>query len=183
MLLAKKTIPVIGNSSKRGVLMSKEIVSQDNNEKKPGFPVNPDLIRKELEKRYDEAAKLLEDNDEIERVLQRLEKKLADLPVVGGIFADVPVMISLVRSYIIKEYPDIPIGSIVAVVAGILYIVSPVDLIPDVTPGAGYLDDAGVVAICLALIGSDLDEYKEWRKANGKVANPAPINVTPTVIG
>ena len=89
-------------------------------------------------------------------------------------------MISLVRSYLVKEYPDIPVGSIVAIVAGALYLLSPIDLVPDTTPGVGYLDDAGVVAICLALVKSALDEYKEWRKVNGRSLNLDPvINVEP----
>ena len=90
-----------------------------------------------LESRYEEAAVLLGDEDKVERVLQRLEKKLKDIPVAGEALSSLPVLISLVRSYVKKEYTDIPIGSIVAVLAAILYTASTIDIIPDVIPIAG----------------------------------------------
>lgn len=41
---------------------------------------------------------------------------------------------------------------------------SPIDLIPDFIPVVGYVDDALVVAACLAMVESDLEIYKEWKK-------------------
>ena len=121
-----------------------------------------------LESRYEEAAVLLGDEDKVERVLQRLEKKLKDIPVAGEALSSLPVLVSLVRSYVKEEYTDIPIGSIVAVLAAILYTASTVDIIPDVIPIAGYLDDAAVIAACLSFVSSDVEEYRTWRAANGK---------------
>ncbi len=121
-----------------------------------------------LEGRYEEASAILKDEDKVERVLQRLEKKLDVIPIAGEALSSLPVLISLVRSYVKKEYADIPIGSIVAVLAAILYTVSTIDLIPDVIPIAGYLDDAAVIAACLSFVNSDVEEYRAWRAANGK---------------
>ena len=117
---------------------------------------------------YEEAAKIVQDEDRLERLLQRLEKKLSLIPVAGDMLSKVPAMVSLVRSYAKGEYRDLPLGSVLAIVAAILYVVNQVDLIPDFIPGAGYLDDAAVLAVCLKLVGDDVDEYVAWRKANGK---------------
>lgn len=122
-----------------------------------------------LEKGYDNAEKTLENEDKMERLLQRAEKKLRKIPKVGDIIAVLPVFISLVRNYVKKEYTDIPIGSIIAIVSTIAYVVSPIDIIPDAIPGAGYLDDAAVVTACLTLVKSDVDEYVAWREKNGKL--------------
>ena len=54
----------------------------------------------------------------------------------------VPVMISLIKSYIEKEYTEIPLGTIIAVISALIYVVSPIDIIPDSIPGAGYIDGA-----------------------------------------
>ena len=83
--------------------------------------------------------------------------------------AYVPVMISMVRSYICKEYTDVPPVTIVAVVSTLIYILTPIDLIPDAIPVIGYLDDLAVIAACWALVGSDVEAYIAWRQANGKV--------------
>ena len=103
--------------------------------------------QEELEKGYKKAEKVLSNEKKLDKVLIRTEKKLNLLPVVGTSLAMIPSMISLVRR---------------------IYFVSPVDLIPDVIPVAGHLDDAAVVGACLALVKSDLDDYKEWRENNKK---------------
>lgn len=123
----------------------------------------------ELEKGYASAEKLLGDRDALERFLQRLEKKLRKLPLAGNALASIPVLASLIRSYTKKEYTDIPIGSIIAIISALIYFVSPIDFIPDFIPGVGHVDDAVVIAACLKLVESDVEEYIKWRKANGKV--------------
>lgn len=123
----------------------------------------------ELEKGYGEAEELLHDEDKMERFLQRLEKKLKTVPVAGNKLAVVPIMASLVRSYVKKEYTDIPIGTIISVIAALLYFVSPIDFIPDSIPVLGYFDDAAVVAACWKLVESDVEEYIKWRETSGKV--------------
>lgn len=124
---------------------------------------------KELKKGYRKAEELLEDSDKLERFLQRLEKKLKTIPVAGDKLAVLPIMASLVRNYSKKEYTDIPIGSIIAIISALIYFVSPVDIVPDSIPVIGYFDDAAVVAACWKLVDSDIEEYENWRKQHGKV--------------
>lgn len=122
----------------------------------------------QLEKGYDEAEKLLKDEDKIERFLLRLEKKLKTIPVAGNKLAVVPIMASLVKNYVKKEYTDIPIGTIIAIVSSLIYFVSPIDFIPDSIPVLGYFDDAAVVAACWKLVESDVEEYEKWHNENEK---------------
>ena len=89
------------------------------------------------------------------------------MAVVGGVLSDIPLLASLVRSYVKKEYTDIPVGSILAAIGALAYFVSPIDLIPDTIPGAGYIDDSVVITVCIKMIDSDLKEYKLWRDENG----------------
>lgn len=115
---------------------------------------------------FREAEEMLKDEDKMERFLQRLEKKLKTIPVAGNKLANVPIMVSMVRSYIKKEYKDIPIGTIIAIISALIYFVSPIDIIPDSIPFLGYFDDAAVVAACWKLVESDVDEYIKWRQYN-----------------
>ena len=121
-----------------------------------------------LKQGYEEAKRKLEKPDQVEKVLQELEKKLDKIPGIGDWLADVPAVISLIRSYIRKEYKDVPVASIIAALAAVIYVVSPVDLIPDVIPAIGVLDDAVVFVACWKLIHNDIDKYQEWRKQAGK---------------
>ena len=45
------------------------------------------------------------------------------------------------------------------VVAGLIYFISPVDAIPDITPLIGYLDDLGVITALLRFLGHELVPY------------------------
>ena len=120
----------------------------------------------ELGNGFSEAEELLKDEKKTEDFLLQLEKKLKVVPKVGNTLATIPVLISLVRDYIRKVYTTIPLGTIVAIVSALLYFLTPIDLIPDAILGAGYIDDALVVAACLKLVQSDVEEYNKWRNNN-----------------
>ena len=120
----------------------------------------------ELKKGYKKAEILLHDENKLEIFLQKIENKLTIVPIVGNALSYIPVMISMIRSYVRKEYTEIPIGSILSMISALIYFVSPVDIIPDFLPVVGYLDDAAVVAACIKLVKSDIDDYKQWRKIN-----------------
>lgn len=121
-----------------------------------------------LEKGFEKARETLKNAKKIEELLQKAEEKLKVIPKVGDTLAYFPILVSLLRSYFIKEYTEIPASSMVAIVSAIIYVVTPIDIIPDFIPVAGYLDDAAVIAVCYKLVKTDLDAYCQWREENGK---------------
>ena len=56
-----------------------------------------------------------------------------------------------------------PMRLIVAFLLGIAYLVSPIDIVPDVIPFAGWIDDLVVVTAVLRLARFDLERYRRWR--------------------
>jgi uncharacterized membrane protein YkvA (DUF1232 family) len=78
------------------------------------------------------------------------------------------MLVSLVRSYIRKDYRDVPLGSIIAIVSALIYFLSPIDLLPDSIPVLGYVDDAAVFAFVWKMVADDIEEYRKWQEANGK---------------
>lgn len=126
--------------------------------------IGEETIEKVLEDKKGEAEDLLNDVDKMEQFLEKLEKKLALVPMIGDKLTDVPVLISMVRSYVKKEYTEIPLGAIIGIVAALIYFVSPADLIADAIPVVGYLDDIVVLGWVLKMVHDDLDEYREWKK-------------------
>ena len=128
------------------------------------------LSEEEVQARFDKskekAKKLLEDEDKMDRFLERLEKKLKHIPVVGGILSEIPTLISLVKAFIQKKYLEIPIGSVIAIVGALIYFLSPVDLIPDLLPAIGLVDDAAVLTLAFKLVHDDVVEFKAWRGKN-----------------
>ena len=116
--------------------------------------------------KYNDAKDLLADDSKTEKFLQDLEKKLRVIPRIGDLLGDVPLLISLVRHYIKKDYTKLPLGSLISIMAALIYVFSPFDFIPDLIPGIGYLDDAAVIALAVKLVGEDLEDYRKWRIEN-----------------
>ena len=61
-----------------------------------------------------------------------------------------------------KEYSIDP-GVKAWLLFALVYFVIPLDAIPDVVPGVGYLDDAAVVAWVIHQISDELRQYRRWR--------------------
>ncbi|WP_200258720.1 DUF1232 domain-containing protein [Halorhodospira neutriphila] len=91
--------------------------------------------------------------------------KVAGRGPLGRFIKDVRLMLALVRDYWRGDYRQVPWWAIAAVAAALLYILNPVDLIPDFIPVVGHIDDATVVAACLLLVEQQLAEYEAWREA------------------
>ena len=119
-----------------------------------------------LEKGYSDAEKIISDVDKTEELLNSLEEKINMIPKLGKHLSVIPVMIQMVRDYVRKKYTKAPAGTIVAIVSALIYVFNPFDIIPDAVPGVGYFDDATVIAVCLKLVKSDVEDYKEWKEEN-----------------
>ncbi len=87
----------------------------------------------------------------------------------GRYMDDVKLLFSLVRDYYRGEYREVPWRVVAAAAGTLLYIMNPLDLIPDFLPGVGKMDDLMVLLACLSLIRSDLERYKGWRDGRGNL--------------
>jgi len=71
-------------------------------------------------------------------------------------------MLRLIRAYSDGAYRDIPESALVVIVAAIIYLVNPLDLIPDALPALGYLDDATVIGLAVKRSRAALDNFMAW---------------------
>ena len=56
-----------------------------------------------------------------------------------------------------------PLRLFVALVIGVAYLVSPIDIVPDVIPLAGWIDDLLVATSVIRLARFDLERYRRWK--------------------
>ncbi|MDR3109392.1 MAG: DUF1232 domain-containing protein [Planctomycetaceae bacterium] len=118
----------------------------------------------EFERRRDEVNENDVDDvlDKEPQILRKVSGPLEKF--VGDIFT----LFSLLKDYKNGTYRDVPWTAIAGIVASLLYIFSPIDLIPDAIPLIGLVDDATVLGICLKSISSILVKYQAYKTlANG----------------
>lgn len=53
--------------------------------------------------------------------------------------------------YYVAQSPDCPVKVKAGIYGALGYLISPIDLLPDIVPVAGYTDDAAAIALALAL--------------------------------
>jgi uncharacterized membrane protein YkvA (DUF1232 family) len=110
------------------------------------------------------AAAYVKDPERLGKLLQDAAKKTKGTPrkAFEETWAYLMAMIRLLRAYYRRDYRDLPRKSLVTIIATIIYFVSPIDLIPDWIPLAGYLDDAFLVGLVLKSVKDDLDVFMQW---------------------
>lgn len=120
---------------------------------------------KDAEERLKKDSENVTESD-VQKVLDKQEEiqdKFKSGGPLGRYIEDVKLLFSLIKDYWNDEYREIPWGSIAAIIAALLYVFSPIDLIPDFIPVIGLVDDALVIAACLSFVEHDLYTYKEWK--------------------
>ena len=129
-------------------------------------------VTPEIEEAYEagkkEAEQILNNPDKMELFLQRLEQKMDDIPMIGDKLSMVPVMISFIKSYVKNDYREAPVTVPISIVAALLYLISPKDIIKDTIPVIGLLDDVAVIYLAWRYGKKDIDKYQQWRKDTGR---------------
>ena len=131
--------------------------------------LSEEQVKEALESGYAQSEALLNDKDELDDFLYRLEQKINDMPFVGKKFSMIPVMISLVKNYVQGKYTTVPYGTILAVLSALIYFLAPIDIVPDFIPLAGYIDDMAVLGLCINMVSIDIETYEKWRQAQGLI--------------
>ena len=101
-----------------------------------------------------DAASKLTANRSLGRLLSAASAALEHpAAAVARLGEDVRAMLRMVREATAGHYRVLPKASLIAAIAGLIYFVDPLDLVPDLLPAVGYVDDAAVLLWVLKQLG------------------------------
>ena len=123
------------------------------------------------EEQKKQAKKMLDENaskttmQDVEKILEKQKKieKIFSGGILEQYFYKVKQLINMVKDYASGEYRKVPWTTIAAIVGALIYVLSPIDIIPDFIPVIGYVDDAFVIAVTLKALESDINNYIDWK--------------------
>lgn len=102
----------------------------------------------------------------------------------GKLKDDLRLLQALCLAYWRGEYRAVSPKTMLSVVAGLMYFLSPFDAVPDWIPGIGMLDDIAVLAWVMKSLESELNAFRAWRarQAPEKLAVVERLPETPALL-
>jgi uncharacterized membrane protein YkvA (DUF1232 family) len=94
---------------------------------------------------------------------EEIQRKFSAKGPLARFVEDGKLLIAIVKDYWAGAYRQVPYGMIASSVFTLIYIFNPFDLVPDMLPLIGQLDDVAVMGACLILVEFDLHKYKDWK--------------------
>ena len=91
---------------------------------------------------------------------------LLNVGLLSRLIGNFKLLYSLIKDYWKGEYRNVSPWSVLVFIAGIVYLISPIDIIPDFLPLVGQIDDAIILVLCMYFLEKDLQKYKEWKIKN-----------------
>lgn len=118
-----------------------------------------------LERLTPRAKKIYEDRNKMDGLLKDSEGKSRKFGI-RQMYDDIRTLRQLLGDYKRGAYRDVSKGSVVLIIAGLVYLVSPLDFLPDFILGLGFLDDAMILGYVVKQLYDVLDRYKIWKRAD-----------------
>src|SRR5438270_4665745 len=154
--------------------MRKPKVKRTSRKKKtaaPGKQKPTPLLKERLEAEFAQAVKsaksYVDDPQRLPALFQEAARQAASMPrePFQESWSYFQTMLRLVRAYSQGTYRNVPESTLVVIIAAIIYVINPLDLIPDAIPALGFLDDATVLALAVRRTRQTLDMFMVWETA------------------
>ena len=118
---------------------------------------------------FETTKKIINDDEKLKKLIEDVLKKLkeisSDKKTSAKLNDSLRLFIRIINAYTTKEYTYVPWKTICLIVAGLIYFIYPVDLIPDFIPVSGLIDDIALIAWIYESIQDDIDNFLEWEKS------------------
>jgi uncharacterized membrane protein YkvA (DUF1232 family) len=104
------------------------------------------------------------DKRKTQDLIQSVNKKTnGNKRLFSKIIGNLQLLIEVLKESMSGKYKQLSKKSIVTIIAGLLYFVSPIDMIPDILLGFGFVDDIAVISFVINSLNTELQRFKQWK--------------------
>ncbi len=121
-------------------------------------------ISDEVEKKFNESRERVKDAD-VKEALNKAGSKIEQLAKSASAEAQklakqAKLLYMMLRDAVSGKFKA-PWVTVATLTACMLYLINPIDVLPDFIPGIGLIDDALAIALCISIVRIDLRRYAE----------------------
>lgn len=109
-----------------------------------------------------QAKEYLSNSEKMQELLKNVTSYI-DKEGLAKVKDKIVLMYDYVRDIITGKYTDYSMSNLAIIVAALIYVVSPLDLVPDVILALGLLDDVAIVTWAIGVVDTELTNYSEWK--------------------
>lgn len=120
-------------------------------------------IEAQIKKYNKKAGKILSDSFKTRVFVNQIMEKVKDNKYIGSYFEHLRSMCGLLSDYTLLEYTEVDPNNAIMIASALVYLVSALDIVPDIMPFIGYLDDVAVLAYVISKIRVEIVKYNVWR--------------------
>ncbi|VAW28360.1 hypothetical protein MNBD_BACTEROID06-1741 [hydrothermal vent metagenome] len=122
-----------------------------------------------FERAKSRASTILGDKQKLNEVLNASKARLSEVNLENSKLSklghNLRLFLRMIQAFAKGEYTDAPWKSMVAIVAGVIYFLMPIDLIPDFIPFTGFIDDFTVIMLISNAFNQDIEQFEIWDSA------------------
>lgn len=107
-----------------------------------------------------EAKAFINDKEKMQNLLNRF-KEFFNNSSLEEIKDNMKEAFNYVSDVFSGRYKDYSMTALITLVAGMVYVVSPIDIIPDFIPVVGFTDDIAVFLFVLKSVNDELERYRK----------------------
>ena len=119
-----------------------------------------------FEKIWEKSGDTLNSNEKLKQLIQDVSKKVGGSSEgeYEGLFAKVKLLLEMLRAHLKGTYKSFSGNTILLFVFGLVYFLTPVDLIPDFLPALGFVDDLSLLYWVFKNVNKDIEDYLDWKE-------------------
>jgi len=124
-----------------------------------------DKEEKYFDKSKTEAQSILNDPAKTKELLHKVIRKSDDNEgIFDAIWEELRTLVRLVKSWKSGDYTNVSRKSVILVAGALVYLVNPLDIIPDFTPILGLMDDVTILGFVIKSVRSEITKFQNWEE-------------------